>query len=738
MASELNTPPVLLKPFADSGDKNNIPETATGTQQASLDEGFPPVTSLPLTQGGIPPERKDFNGLGNLLSKQYFYLQNGGRFTFNQAVSDAIGGYPQNATLWFKDEALGISYPVTSLINNNTYNFVTTPSYIDGVKWKRVIDSFPSTQISNCLTEIPQDIKLELNNGTLTLKAGSKTTKLDGTQVNITADRSTTINVNTKWFVYCSNAGTSINNYSRLDKTGSGSSLPEDDTTYNYFYNTTENKIYAWVRGAWSEQTISFPICIVTVSGGAISSIDQVFNGFGYMGSTVFALPGVKGLIPNGRNDDGTLKNIEIVSSQVWTRTWLSNPNYHDLSLATSGIGINTNPYNANENFVYNAGGAKVTDRVVFGRMEYNSSSPWNVTKLLVKTAFHAVDYNDFSDLSDKVATNTSNITTLQSTKQDVATAVNYDNISNCITEIPQDIKLEINSSGKPVLKAGSKFYTPNGSNNFITYSNTSDLTFNFTNTQTGKYFLCVTGNNSAGWAQVGLTGSGTSTEANNGFYYRTDDNKIYYQNNSSGNIYSFPLAIVTATNGVCVIDQVFNGFGYIGSTIFALPGVKGIIPNGRNEDGSLKNIENTLTRVHTYWLNPAWGTNLSGHKFYLRVFNEDYPFPGDVQPDTRILNGKVFPSNYTGYFYKTDENKGYWVISGVIDVQNPLYIGASFTANITSSTFTVGGNWNPKTAFSAVDYNDFEKAMLKEDWVRVSTAPASPDSSKFYYIPEN
>lgn len=31
-----------------------------------------------------------------------------------------------------------------------------------------------STAITNCITEIPQDIKLELNNGTLTLKAGSK------------------------------------------------------------------------------------------------------------------------------------------------------------------------------------------------------------------------------------------------------------------------------------------------------------------------------------------------------------------------------------------------------------------------------------------------------------------------------------------------------------------------------------------------------------------------------------
>lgn len=47
-------------------------------------------------------------------------------------------------------------------------------------------------------------------------------------------------------------------------------------------------------------------------------------------------------------------------------------------------------------------------------------------------------------------------------TKQDISTAINYNNISNCITEIPQDIKLELNN-GTLTLKAGSKVYVPNG-----------------------------------------------------------------------------------------------------------------------------------------------------------------------------------------------------------------------------------------------------------------------------------
>lgn len=43
-----------------------------------------------------------------------------------------------------------------------------------------------STAITNCITEIPQDIKLELKDGTLTLKAGSKVYIPNGFEANST------------------------------------------------------------------------------------------------------------------------------------------------------------------------------------------------------------------------------------------------------------------------------------------------------------------------------------------------------------------------------------------------------------------------------------------------------------------------------------------------------------------------------------------------------------------------
>ena len=143
------TPQVLAQPFAAQGDKNTIPNAATGTNKASLQEGFPPITQQPINKNGIPPERADFNGLGNLCSQFGFAFQNGLASTFRQEVSDAIGGYAKGAMLWYFDEGKKVYVPLTSLVANNTYNFNTNPEYI-GTYWGKA-------------AEVPDDIYTRSN-----------------------------------------------------------------------------------------------------------------------------------------------------------------------------------------------------------------------------------------------------------------------------------------------------------------------------------------------------------------------------------------------------------------------------------------------------------------------------------------------------------------------------------------------------------------------------------------------
>ena len=148
----LTKPQVLPAPIADIGLKNVIPNNPTGTYRASVKGGFPAITMKAKADGGLPPDGKDLNGFYNILSQFYFYTQNGGVFTFDQSVSNAIGGYPQGAVLYWKHD--NVIERVESQIANNTYNFVTTPSYIDGAKWKIVTDAPLERDLGEIITSI--------------------------------------------------------------------------------------------------------------------------------------------------------------------------------------------------------------------------------------------------------------------------------------------------------------------------------------------------------------------------------------------------------------------------------------------------------------------------------------------------------------------------------------------------------------------------------------------------------
>lgn len=83
----VNQPPILASSFAVNGDKNTIPATNSGTEGlASLSLGFPPITQQPVSQGGIPPQRADFNGIFNLITNFLMFIQNGSIFAYSSSL----------------------------------------------------------------------------------------------------------------------------------------------------------------------------------------------------------------------------------------------------------------------------------------------------------------------------------------------------------------------------------------------------------------------------------------------------------------------------------------------------------------------------------------------------------------------------------------------------------------------------------------------------------------------------
>ena len=159
-ATEIIQPIPLIAPIAADGIKNTLPDSATGTNNASIEEGFPGITMKAPKDGGLPPWGQDFNGLFYTLSTLNVSLQNGGIITFDEAVSDKIGGYPQEAILDYVDNN-GNYYKVQSLIDDNTNNFVANPQLIDNINWKylNIVSQsdknfLNNSQISNCLLSV--------------------------------------------------------------------------------------------------------------------------------------------------------------------------------------------------------------------------------------------------------------------------------------------------------------------------------------------------------------------------------------------------------------------------------------------------------------------------------------------------------------------------------------------------------------------------------------------------------
>ena len=260
-------------------------------------------------------------------------------------------------------------------------------------------------KITNCITEIPQDIKLELKDGTLTLKAGSKVYVPNGVgvfdEVMISSDLSTTgfHDGQIMIFAQCSSlSSTSINAITEVLVSNAKSGTSPEVSLY---YNTSLNMIYRYTSSSAYDLRFALPIAICTRTSGKITSIDQVFNGFGYIGSTVFALPGVKGLIPNGRNADGSLKNTEFTTSRANTKT-LSNITAinTNIRIYSNNVGGGLLYYDLIKNINTNSAG-DVLLCVNAGNADIESG---RITSFTPKTAFHAVDYNDYAREIDQCA----------------------------------------------------------------------------------------------------------------------------------------------------------------------------------------------------------------------------------------------------------------------------------------------------------------------------------------------
>ena len=135
---------LLPGPLAVNGDKQNIPllQDSATPNRMSFDQGTPAVCSQDPNAGGLPPRRADMNQVHYMLTNNFYELQKGTLYTFDVFMTQAPNtGYPNGAVLWDYNTKQFLQ----SNKNNNTDNFVITPSFI-GVSWIPVL---AKTDLSN-------------------------------------------------------------------------------------------------------------------------------------------------------------------------------------------------------------------------------------------------------------------------------------------------------------------------------------------------------------------------------------------------------------------------------------------------------------------------------------------------------------------------------------------------------------------------------------------------------------
>lgn len=215
----------------------------------------------------------------------------------------------------------------------------------------RSYDNLTYRNVSNCLVEVPHRIKYELTDGSLTIKAGSivivpygivdKTREFpvgsDFLNSNfkvvdceyIRGKFTVRVELQTDLIhlpvgTYTGNGMMAINFTNNmvvqsgpLANCRSGESDSQNGSD-GFYFNTTNYTITSYRdNGTVVDQNICLPFVQIHRTSGAWDNIEQVFNGMGYIGSTVWVDKGVKGLIPSGRNEDGTLKNITFTASNI-------------------------------------------------------------------------------------------------------------------------------------------------------------------------------------------------------------------------------------------------------------------------------------------------------------------------------------------------------------------------------------------------------------------------------------
>ena len=126
-----DSPKKQPKPFGVNGQRVAIlPTTPAGDNSASYEQGFPPITMILKSAGGLPPKGQNMNQILYELSALGRWSSTGALNTFDSEFASEISGYPSGAML--------ISDDGERIFINTTEGNLSDPNS-NGAGWKDIL-----------------------------------------------------------------------------------------------------------------------------------------------------------------------------------------------------------------------------------------------------------------------------------------------------------------------------------------------------------------------------------------------------------------------------------------------------------------------------------------------------------------------------------------------------------------------------------------------------------------------
>ena len=166
-----------------NADVNTLPATTpAGSGRASTSGLFPPITQQPLDEGGLAPERADFNALFKYLGEYIYYAMQGGVYTYVTTYNYTAGNfvlherslylciaangpgssvkYPTDTAYW-RRLALMSDIPSPPTVNNGILTIQKNGS---------TVATFTANQAGNTTANITVPAPPTVGNGTITVQ----------------------------------------------------------------------------------------------------------------------------------------------------------------------------------------------------------------------------------------------------------------------------------------------------------------------------------------------------------------------------------------------------------------------------------------------------------------------------------------------------------------------------------------------------------------------------------------